>query len=76
MPSEWAETKLCSRHGDDEHAVVPQPVLPLRALRSASGESPRGGKYWSALQTLTSIAYDCHSEARLPGRRHRETKQD
>ena len=51
MPSEWAETKLCSRHGDDEHAVVPQPVLPLRALRSASGESPRGGKYWSALQT-------------------------
>ena len=25
MPSGWAETKLSSRHGDEEHAVVPQP---------------------------------------------------
>ena len=25
MPSGWAETKLSSRYGDEEHAVVPQP---------------------------------------------------
>ena len=26
MPSGWAETKKSSRHGDEEHAVVPQPA--------------------------------------------------
>ena len=30
MPSGWAETKLSSRHGDEEHAVVvPQPAAPF-----------------------------------------------
>ena len=31
MPSGWAETKLSSRHGDEEHAVVPQPAAPFIA---------------------------------------------
>ena len=43
MPSGWAETKKSSRHGDEEHAVVPQPA----ARKVLIGEPPRDRKYWS-----------------------------
>ena len=33
MPSGWAETKLSSRHGDEEHAVVPQPAAPFIEIK-------------------------------------------
>ena len=53
MPSGWAETKLSSRYGDEEHAVVPQPAAPFigttksRSKISVIGEPPRDRKYWS-----------------------------
>ena len=43
MPSGWAETKLSSRHGDEEHAVVPQPAAPfIGTTKSRDWESPHG----------------------------------
>ena len=54
MPSGWAETKKSSRHGDEEHAVVPQPAAPfIRTTKSRievkaiAREPPRDRKYWS-----------------------------
>ena len=87
MPSGWAETKLSSRYGDEEHAVVPQPAAPFiigttkSSSKSADCESPHGTE--NIGRTTSTHAHrplpfheGCHSEARLPGRRHRETKQD
>ena len=40
MPSGWAETKLSSRHGDEEHAVVPQPAAPFIRTTKSFGSGP------------------------------------
>ena len=67
MPSGWAETKLSSRHGDEEHAVVPQPaaavccaffLFPMSTgwIRIKPGLTPAGSISWS-------------------GRRHRPRRQ-
>ena len=69
MPSGWAETKLSSRHGDEEHAVVPQPAAPSSAhKKKCSLEPPRDRKYWShySVHPRTSIGL-CRSR-RLPFR--------
>ena len=73
MPSGWAETKLSSRHGDEEHAVVPQPAAPSSAHKSKMLiESPHGTE--NIGRTTSTHAHrplpfqeGCHSEARLPG---------
>ena len=80
MPSGWAETKPSSRHGDEEHAVVPQPAanLKVKVLKS----SPTGQKILVALlHPRTRIGLCRSTKAAIPrlgcrGRRHRETKQD
>ena len=73
MPSGWAETKLSSRHGDEEHAVVPQPAAPSSA-QYCSLRAPTGQKILVALLSTSTHAHrplpfheGCHSEARLPG---------
>ena len=77
MPSGWAETKLSSRYGDEEHAVVPQPAAPFIGTtksrsKSADCESPHGTE--NIGRTTSTHAHrplpfheGCHSEARLPG---------
>ena len=81
MPSGWAETKLSSRYGDEEHAVVPQPAAPfIGTTRSKSDcESPHGTENNWYIHARIGL---CRStKAAIPrlgcrGRRHRETKQD
>ena len=78
MPSGWAETKLSSRHGDEEHAVVvPQPAAPFigktKSKKCSLREPPRDRKYWSRYYIHARVRgplpfhEGCHSEARLPG---------
>ena len=78
MPSGWAETKLSSRHGDEEHAVVvPQPAAPFigktksKSKKCSLREPPRDRKYWSRyfIHARGPLPFHegCHSEARLPG---------
>ena len=84
MPSGWAETKLSFRHGDEEHAVVPQPAAPFIGTtksRSKSARAPTGQKILVALHPRTRIGLCRSTKAAIPrlgcrGRRHRETKQD
>ena len=84
MPSGWAETKLSSRYGDEEHAVVPQPAAPFIGTtksRSVIARAPTGQKILVALHPRTRIGLCRSTKAAIPrlgcrGRRHRETKQD
>ena len=54
MPSGWAETKLSSRYGDEEHAVVPQPGAPSAALRKCVEEPPRGPRSQQVVHFYTA----------------------
>ena len=87
MPSGWAETKLSSRYGDEEHAVVPQPAAPFigttKSRSKCDCESPHGTENIGRATTSThAYAGLCRStKAAIPRlgcrrRRHRETKQD
>ena len=62
MPSGWAETKLSSRHGDEEHAVVPQHRSVTCAVGRRAPEGPEPENMWSALRTSALLPFhDCHS---------------
>ena len=68
MPSGWAETKLSSRHGDEEHAVVPQHRSVTSQCRRP--KSPRGTgirKYWSHYIRVGLCRSTKAAIPRLPG---------
>ena len=81
MPSGWAETKLSSRHGDEQHAVVPQPGAPfIGTSRSKSADCERaptglrggqGSKGYGRLDHLISEGFPRALAKRLTRKRVR-----
>ena len=69
MPSEWDETKLSSRHGDEEHAICLNRSL-LPSISVGLAEPPRGTETRKKLVAHIGRVppfHGCHSEPRLPG---------